>query len=263
MVNSYYYDGNMYIPRSSSDGNNGFIMASMASSAIMGTILPICGKPFQHQLAKEHTQNHLYRDAFLRAPSVSGLDKKGVKIIPMELSRQINDYSLGTNAAYFPRERIIKINTQKISSAGFHELGHAFNDISGKFGKLLSKTRWPGRIAAGLMGYVAMFSTPKPKEAPQSKLDWVKDNCGKIAFACMLPTVLEEGVASHQGIKIAKKTGLAEPLIKNLKKLYGKALLTYIGHAAATGLAVGAANIIMQKFTRPQKIENDFYSLFG
>lgn len=262
MVNSYYYDGNMYIPRSANDGDKGFIMASVASSAIMGAILPVCGKPFEKQLAKEHTQNHLYRDAFLRAPEVSGLDKKGVKIIPMERSGLINDYALGKNAAYFPKERVIRINTEKISSAGFHELGHAFNDISGKFGKFLSKTRWPGRIAAGWMGYVAMFSTPKPKEAQRNKFDWVKDNCGKIAFACMLPTVFEEGLASYNGIKIARKTGLAEPLIKNLKKLYSKALLTYIGHAAATGLAVGAANMIMQKCTRPKKVENEFLDWF-
>ena len=52
-------------------------------------------------------------------------------------------------------------------------------------------------------------------------------------------------------------------LIKNMKKLYGKALMTYVGHAVATGLAVGAANMIMQKFTRPKKVENDFFDLFS
>ncbi|DAA87245.1 TPA: hypothetical protein CPT90_01515 [Candidatus Gastranaerophilales bacterium HUM_3] len=263
MVNSYYYDGNQYIPRSQTDGNKGFIMASAASSAIMGTILPLCGKPFERQLIKEHSQNYLYKDAFLNSLKVSGLDKKGVRIIPMELSKTVNDYSLGRNAAYFPKERVVRINTDKISAAGFHELGHAMNDITGKAGKFLSKLRWPGRIAAGWMGTIALFSTPKPKDAPKTGYDHIKDNCGKIAFACMLPTVFEEGMASYKGIKIARKTGLAEPLIKNLKKLYGKALLTYIGHAAATGLAVGAANMIMEKFTRPKKIEQDsFYNLF-
>ena len=119
MVNSYYYDGNQYIPRSQTDGNKGFIMASAASSAIMGTILPLCGKPFERQLIKEHSQNYLYKDAFLNSLNVSGLDKKGVRIIPMELSKTVNDYSLGRNAAYFPKERVVRINTDKISSAGF------------------------------------------------------------------------------------------------------------------------------------------------
>jgi len=262
MVNSYYYDGNQYIPRTQGDGYRGFIMASAAYSAILGTVLPVCGKPFEHQLKKEHTQNHLYKDAFYNALKVSGLDKKGVEIIPMEKSKFINDYSLGKNAAYFPEERVVRINTDKISVAGFHELGHAMNDISGKLGKLLSKMRWPGRILAGWMSTIALFSRPKPKDAPKSKFDYIKDNCGKIAFTCMLPTVFEEGMASYKGIRLARKTGLAEPLIKNMKKLYAKALCTYIGHAAAMGLAVGASSMIMDKFTRPKKVEQDYLYSF-
>lgn len=263
MVNSYYYDGNQYIPRSAADGNTGFITASLASSAIMGTIMPLCGKPFERQLAKEHSQNFLYRDAFLKAPKISGLEEKGVKIIPMELSKLADDYSLGKNASYTPKEKLVRINTEKISVAGFHELGHAWNDIKGNIGKVLSKLRWPGRIAAGWMGTIALFSSPKPKDAPRNTFDKIKENSGKIAFACMLPTVFEEGLASYHGIKIARKTGLAEPLIQNMKKLYRKALMTYVGHAVATGLAVGAANMIMQKFTRPKKVENDFFDLFS
>ena len=87
--------------------------------------------------------------------------------------------------------------------------------------------------------------------------DYIKDNSGKLAFACMLPTVFEEGMASYKGVQLAKKTGLAKPLINNMKKLYAKALMTYVGHAVGTGLAVGAANIIMQKFTRPKKVESE------
>ena len=79
-----------------------------------------------------------------------------------------------------------------------------------------------------------------------------------------MPTVIEEAMASYKGVKVARKSGIAEPLIKNMKKLYAKALLTYAGRATATGLAVGAASMIMEKFTRPQRVEEDdgFY-LFG
>ena len=52
MVNSYYYDGNQYIPRTQGDSSKGFILASIASSAIMGT-LPAFSKPFSSQLIKE------------------------------------------------------------------------------------------------------------------------------------------------------------------------------------------------------------------
>lgn len=261
MVNSYYYDGNQYVPRSGGDWYKGYIMAGAVFSGIMGTVLPMCGKPFERQLMREPLQNHLYKDAFLNSLKLSGLDKKGVSIRQMELEKAVSpndfDYLMGTNAAFFKKAKVVKINTDKISIAGFHELGHAMNDITGKAGKLLSKLRWPGRIAAGWLGTIAMFSSSKPKDAPRDGFDYIKDNSGKLAFACMLPTVFEEGMASYKGVQLAKKTGLAKPLINNMKKLYAKALMTYVGHAVGTGLAVGAANIIMQKFTRPKKVEAD------
>ena len=254
MVNSYYYDGNQYIPRTQGDSSKGFILASLASSAIMGT-LPAFSKPFSSQLIKEHSQNDLYKDAFEQSINISGLDKKGVQIIPAQFLRDKSDVCCGQNAYYMPKTKQIVINTDKISIAGFHEAGHALNDLKGKWGKLLSKMRWPGRAVAGFMGYVALFQRTKPKEAPKDKMDFIKDNCGKIAFLSMLPTVFEEGMASYKGVKLARKTGLAEPLIKNMKKLYAKALLTYVGHATATGLAVGAASVIMDYFSRPKKVQ--------
>ena len=261
MVSSYYYDGNQYIPRTQGDSSKGFILASIAFSAIMGT-LPAFSKPFSSQLIKEHTQNDLYKDAFEKSIKIAGLEEKGVQIIPAQFLRDRSDLCCGQNACYLPETREIRINTDKISIAGFHEAGHALNDLKGKVGKLLSKMRWPGRAAAGLMGYVALFQRTKPKEAPRDGMDVVKDNCGKIAFACMLPTVFEEGMASYKGVKLARKTGLAEPLIKNMKKLYCKALLTYIGQAVATGLAIGTASKIMDYYSRPKKIQREEFNLF-
>ena len=262
MVNSYYYNGNEYIPRTEADGTTGFILASMASSAIMGT-LPAFARPFNKQLIKEHSQNHLYKDAFEKSIQVAGLDAKGVKINPAQFLNDMSDAFCGQNAYYTPSAKTITINTDKISIAGFHEAGHALNDLKGRFGKILSKLRYPGYVVAAWMGFVALFSRSKPKEAPKNGMDYVKDNCGKIAFACWMPTVLEEGMASYKGVKLARKTGLAEPLIKNMKKLYAKALLTYIGKATATGLAVVAASMIMDYFTRPKMVNNDDFTLFG
>lgn len=264
MVNSYSYNGNQYVPRSEGSGMSGFVLASMVSSAIMGT-LPAFGRPFEKQLVKEQLQNHLYKDAFEKSVDAAGLSEKGVKIIPAQkIKAGSKDIVAGLNACYVPASRQILINTDKISVAGFHEVGHAMNHITGKFGKVLQKLRGPGYALAGLMGTIAFFSRPKPKDAPKTSGDFIKDNCGKIAFLGWMPTVIEEGMASYKGIKLARKTGLSEPLIKNMKKLLAKAWLTYAGRAAATGLAVGAASMIMDKFTRPKKIETDdsFY-LFG
>ncbi len=262
MVNSYYYNGNQYVPRDPNNGYMGYIAASLASGMILGA-MPAFSKPFSKQLVKEHSQNHLYKDAFESSIKNSGLAAKGVNIVPAQLLGGMSDEACGLNAYYQPSTRKIVINTDKISIAGFHEAGHAMNDITGKFGKFLSKLRWPGRYAAGLLGTLALFARPKPKDAPRNGLDVVRDNAGKLAFACMLPTVFEEGMASYKGIKLAKASGLAKPLINNMKKLYAKALLTYIGHASLTGLAVGAAGIIMDKFTRPKKVETDDFLLFG
>lgn len=262
--NTFYYNGNQYQPKNEQDNTEGFILASSAASAIMGT-LPLFGKPFEKQLSQEISSNHLYKDAFEKSINKSGLDKLGVKISPAQLNiNAFDDYVAGKNACYIPNTKQIVLNTDKISIAGFHEAGHAMNHLTGKFGKVLQKLRVPGYTIAGLMGSVALFSRPKPKEAPRNLGDIIKDNCGKIAFLCWMPTVIEEAMASYKGIKLARQSGVSEPLIKNMKKLYAKAFMTYAGRATATGLAVGAASMIMDKFTRPKKIENDngFY-LFG
>ena len=256
MVNSYYYDGNQYIPRTSNDSAKGFVIASAVSTAILGT-LPAFSKSFSTQLVKEYYNNDLYKGAFEKSIKISGLDKKGVHITPAQFLHDRSPEFFGQNACYNTGNKKILINTDKISIAGFHEVGHALNDLKGVTGKLLSKMRWPGRMIAVLMEYVAFSQRTKPKEAPRNKMDFIKDNCGKIAFLSMLPTVLEEGMASYKGVKLARKTGLAEPLIKNMKKLYAKALLTYAGHAVVAGLAVGASSMIMDYFNRPKKVKEE------
>ena len=114
---------------------------------------------------------------------------------------------------------------EKATISGFHELGHAVNNMKGGIGSVLQKLRGPGMALAGIMGSVALLSRNKPKEEKRNLNDWILDNCGKIAFVGMLPTVAEETLASVRGIKMARKAGLGKDLIQNLKKFYGKALL--------------------------------------
>ena len=127
--------------------------------------------------------------------------------------------------------------------------------MTGKVGKFLQKLRGPGYWLAGVMGSVALFTRPKPKDAPRTTMDWVQDNCHWLAVAGMVPTVAEEALASYKGVQMAQKAGLPENIVKNLKKFYGKALLSYAGYAAITGVSVYAMNKIMDTFTRPKKIE--------
>ena len=255
MSKVYSYNGQDYKQRTLLSETEGFILASTVSGAILSPLAYI-GKPFINQLKKDEINNHIYKDCFEKALKVSELDKKGVRIIPAQHTTFGTPFYNGTNACFIPKTKEVLINTDKISIAGFHELGHALNALKSKYGvKFLQKMRAPGYAIAGLMEYFAIFSRKRPKGAPRSFTDVVEDNCGKIAFAAMLPVVAEEAIASYRGVKLARKSGVPEFLIKNMKKLYAKALMTYGGRAVLGGLAVFASRKIMDYYTRPKPVE--------
>ena len=269
---NYPNNGYTYVPRSKEDAEKGFLLASIASAAVMGA-LPYFSKPFAKQMKAEHSNNNLYRDAFFKSIDISGLKDSGVTFqnmkfsiddlkkigTPMESEIVNKDMKAGMNACYVPSLKQVRLNADKATISGFHELGHAMNHLQSKTGKLLQMCRKPGYVIAGLMGTVALFSRKKPKESDSGFGDFVQNNCGKIAFAAMLPTVVEEALASYKGVKLAKQSGLDDKLIKNLKKFYGKAWLSYAGYAVATGLSVFAASKITERFTRPKKVEVPSY----
>lgn len=249
-------NGTYYIPRTENDRSKGFLLSTLASASIMSG-LAVAGKPFSKQLFEERANNYLYKDKLYEALKQSGLEDKGVKIIPAQFERGLQSAEArGTNACFIPIKKEVLINTDKISIAGFHELGHAMNNLMSKYGvKYLAKMRHAGYAIAGLMEYFAIFSRTKPKGEQRNLTDFIEDNCGKIAFAAMLPVVAEEAIASYRGIKLAKNVGLESNALKSMKKLYGKALLTYAGRAVLGGLAVGASRMIMDYYTRPIKQE--------
>lgn len=265
--NTFDYNGNTYKKRTYSEERAGVFLATTVS-ALLYAALPSFSNPFLKQMTKEHANNHLYRDSFIKAVEKSGLTEKGLTISHMDLaSYERNlpkskipnyDVKMGLNAFFRPDTKEIALNLDKASISGFHELGHAMNNMSGKFGKILQKLRKPGYVIAGLMGTLAFSSRLRPKESRRDLNSWILDHCASIAVVGMLPTVLEEALASYNGIKMAKTVGLSEPLVKNLKKFYGKALLSYAGYAAVTGLSVYAISKIMEVFTRPKKITTNY-----
>ena len=240
-----------YVRRSSEEAELGYILATAASAAVLKA-LPSFSNPFEKQITKEWANNHLYKDIFVKSVAKSGLTDKGLKIANIWGN---SDIGRGLNACYNSAERVISLNLDKTSIAGFHELGHAMNHLNSKVGKFLQKLRGPGYALVGLMGTIAVLGRNKPKGADRNLFDWVQDNCGKIAFAAMLPTVVEEALASHKGIKLAKQAGLSDALVKNLKKFYGKALMSYGGYALLAGVSTFVASKITEMFTRPRKVE--------
>lgn len=253
-----YYDGIPYQKRSEVSQLEGFILASLASGAIMnGTRW--AGDSFQRELVKQQEHNSTYREYLNKAFELSNLKEKGVEIVPAQKFPFAHpEEAAGRNACYIPGVKKVILNTDKISHAGYHELGHALNDLMSKYGvKYLQKLRVPAYAIVGIMEYFSVFSRTKPKDAKKSVFDRIEDNCGKIAFLALMPVVAEEAIASYRGVNLAKKAGLEDALVKNLKKLYRKALTTYAGYAVLISLAIGASRWIMDKFTRPKKIEEE------
>ena len=251
--NSENYENRFYVPRSRSEKETGFLLASAASALVMGA-LPYFSKPFQKQIIKEHLNNDLYKDAFVKSVDLSGLRNKGLDFINITNSTVYKDIAEGLNACYVPNTKTILLNTEKASITGFHELGHAMNHLDSKFGKFLQKCRKPGYSIAALMGSIAFISRNKPKDADKDFKDFILDNSGKIAVIGIMPTIIEEAMASYKGVKIAQKAGLAEPLIKNLKNIYKKAFMSYAGYGILAGLSVYATSKIIEKYTRPKEI---------
>ena len=263
MVQSIYYNGNEYRPRSMQEQYLGYILASVASGGIMKG-LSVTGNSFHKELVKQQVNNPTYKEYLYKALEKSGLDKI-IDIVPAQLyPNKFPVEAAAQNACYIPDAKKIILNTDKISHAGFHEIGHAMNHLKSKFGlKYLQNMRRGGYAIAGLMEFFAVLSRTKPKDAKRTPIDVIEDNCGKITFLALMPTVIEEAAASVRGVKLAKESGLSEPRIKNLKKLYTKALSTYVGYAALAGFAVYASRKIMDYFSRPKKIEQPEFSFFG
>lgn len=254
-INSSNYDRTMYSQPSQETAQVAYWLASAATALVYKT-LPSFSNPFLKQMTKEHANNHLYKDAFIKSIDLSKLKEKGLTLISE--TNPTTDIGKGLNACFIPSTKEIKLNLDKASISGFHELGHAMNSMKGSFGKVLQKLRGPGMYFSGIVASIAMLTRNKPKAEKGEKRDvkdWVQDNCGKLAFLGMLPTVAEEALASYKGIKIAKEAGLAKPQIQNLKKFYGKAWLSYAGYALVAGVAAFLSNKIMDTFTRPKKIE--------
>jgi hypothetical protein len=255
------------VKQSRGNAEAAFVLASLASGIVTAT-LPSFSKPFLNQVEKERANNQEYKDAFIKSFKNSGLKEKGVTIEhvsdsssdtilrKLKKEKQIidNEVKAGRNAYYKPSTKCVRVNFDLAAISGFHECGHAMNHLTSNFGKILQKCRPIGYSISSLMGIVAICSRKKAKGDKRSGWDFVQDNCGKIAFMGMLPTVAEEALASYKGVKMAKQGGLSDKLVKNLKKFYGKALLSYAGYALVTGLSVFAASKITEILTRPKKI---------
>lgn len=185
---------------------------------------------------------------------------KWVQKLPTPIKEMFVESTLGTiksgkNAIFLPGTNQILVNTEKLSVASFHEMGHAMNKFS-KIGNILQKCASMQKLSIPII-LIAAF---KPKKAEGEKANgvidktttFIKNNAGKLAFATFLPTLLEEGLASVKAAKIAKPH-LSADMFKKLNIVNGKAFLTHLGVAAASALTAKAASWIHDKIASPKK----------
>ncbi len=165
----------------------------------------------------------------------------------------------GKNAFYAMESKKIVLPEKALSLAGFHEMGHALNANKSVFGKMLQKCRGLGALAFPI-ALISLIKTKKaPGEKPEGKLDkvttFIKNNAGKLTFAAFLPMLLEEGLATIKGNKIAKNT-LSKELARKVAKSNALGFSTYLALAALSSVGIWVANKIKDKIAQPKPIQN-------
>ncbi len=246
--------------------------AIQTAASLPGSIIAMKSLTSQNKnLSQEQISSIMHSaDVFLAA---KGLVKKGVVIENIESSSSVatslldklkeytdsmTSIAAGKNAGFLNKpvkgifggvlydKNTILINQDKLSTAVFHEIGHAINYNNSKFWRAMQGLRVPGMlIASGLAIYCAFSNNAQPKDGKelttgQKVKNTVRNNAGKIAFASMVPMLLEEGMASIRGCKWAN-ANLPKDLAKKVLKSNIGAYCSYLGAAISLGIAAFSA----------------------
>ena len=160
-------------------------------------------------------------------------------------------------------EKGVYIPEKKLAISPFHELGHQMNYHFSKIGKCLQYMRGVSMILPlVIMLYGAFSQKSEPDEDGNlSKIgkvnNFVRNHAGLLSFLAFTPILLEEGMASIKGQKLANKV-LSADMAKLVKKGNIMAYLTYAISGIAGGLASWAAVKVKDRAIekKKQKIMN-------
>lgn len=195
----------------------------------------------------------------LLCDEIEAEDKKSIlnKILKLKnhknnsLSKEIKafvalaQFKLGINAGYLPEMNKILIPNKSLTTSAFHEMGHAMNKNFSKIGRLLQKSRKFSLLAAPVIAGIAIMIKKKVSDPPSDKKiqrtkDFVKKNAGVLAFASFLPVIIEEGMATFKGNKLAKSL-LDKKLLNKVKIANALGLVTYFMAAATVAVSTAVA----------------------
>ncbi|MCM1265965.1 MAG: hypothetical protein NC200_07175 [Candidatus Gastranaerophilales bacterium] len=168
----------------------------------------------------------------------------------------------GQNAFFGFLDKKVTYNKELMPATVFHEMGHAKNYCQSMLGKglqrlsLFSQSYGRNIKAASLISFLTILAPSKSEQSVHP----MKDGDEKIAtfrkFGAaltalpFLPTIIEEGMASYKGEKMAKKV-LSPELLKRVRKSNMSGFLSYlvipIVWAAGTALGVKAKDNIVKE----------------
>ena len=167
----------------------------------------------------------------------------------------------GQNAFCTPKSNkiILPENNQLILGA-FHELGHGINKNFGKMGKILQKSRAAALLTVPIT-LIALFKNKKeegeePKNFFDKTADFVKKHAGKLAFATFLPSLIEEGLATYRGNKLASKV-LNPELLSKVKATNRFGFASYAAVAISMSIGTYIAKTVRDKFVHPELSKTD------
>ena len=190
------------------------------------------------------------------------LDKTFLKHLPKQVKEVVgsiysSQVTSGENAFYSSTSKKIIMPEKKLGLALFHETGHAMNANLSKFGKILQKCR-PMAMLMLPIAAIALYKTKKaPGEEPKNNLDkattFIRNNAGKLTFAAFLPTLLEEGLASLKGNKVAKQL-LSPELAKKVAKTNALGFSTYLLTAVLSSLGIYLGTKVKDAIAKPEPV---------
>ncbi len=168
-------------------------------------------------------------------------------------------YKFGVGADYLPGSNKIVAPDKSLQTSIFHEMGHALNNNGSVFMKALQKSKPVAQFLPGIIFAVSLLNKRKvddeqlPTDSKLQRLkDGVKRNAGKLTALAFAPMILEEGIASVRGGKIAEdlfKKGKLSLIFEDgklSKEIINKVRLTNVNKFAGSVL-IAAGTILGTK----------------
>ena len=159
----------------------------------------------------------------------------------------------------------VVINMEKNPIFAFHEFGHAQNFSHKNLEKVLQKYFKNPFVQKGALGIILATALLTPKQPTNSKhtktnpltkiCTAIKNNCGTLAFLVVLPNILEEGLASLNGQKMAKKV-LDKANLKTLAKSHLVSFGSYLAFGLITAISINLANKVKDEIALGKKVNN-------